>query len=73
MRSTNDIKKDIKEIVALQVSLLKHEDEFKKDHAIILKTLTDTLKNLQDVADEVVEDEFSEMTEEELLEGIHGK
>ena len=73
MRSTNDIKKDIKEIVALQVSLLKHEDAFKKDHAIILKTLTDTLKNLQDVADEVVEDEFSEMTEEELLEGIHGK
>ena len=45
------------------------EEEFKKDHGTLLKLLTDSLKSLQDIPDEVEPDWTDEKTTEEL-EGI---
>lgn len=67
--SVNEIKKNIKTIVDDKVRMLMMvpETEFKKDHGTLLKLLTDSLKSLQDIPDDVPPDWTDGESEESLL------
>ena len=65
-KSIREIKEEIKDIVAQQVSELNHLSEFKKDHAAMLKSFSDTLKNLKDIEEDKEKNWTEDKSTEEL-------